>query len=251
MAALVLLAVGTAVLLAYVRGADARALAGVRTTEVLVADRVIPEGTPADRLTDLVRIEVLPRKAAVEGRVTDLDELAGLVTTVDVQPGEQLLTSRFGEAETGGAAGTVAVPPGLQEVSVLLEPQRAVGGRLGAGDTVGVVVSIGDGKDTGETHAVLHEILVTQVQGAPAPVDPEAEAQVEAAADEGTGTASAGASVPTQSLMVTLAVSAAQAEAVVYGIEHGSLWLSLEPAGAKTGGTDVLDAGNIYEKAFG
>ena len=51
--------------------------------------------------------------------------------------------------------------------------------------------------------------------------------------------------------MVTLAVSAAQAEAVVYGIEHGTLWLSLEPKDAKTGGTDVLDAGNIYKKDFG
>ena len=54
-AALVLLFAGTVVLLAYVRGADARALAGVRTTEVLVADQVIPEGTPADQLGALVR----------------------------------------------------------------------------------------------------------------------------------------------------------------------------------------------------
>src|SRR5688572_17396205 len=106
-AALVLLFVGTAVLLAYVKGADARALAGVRTTEVLVADQVIPEGTPADQLATLVRTDLLPKKAAVEGRVTDLDELAGLVAQVDVQPGEQLLLSRFGEAEAAGALGTV------------------------------------------------------------------------------------------------------------------------------------------------
>src|SRR5918993_2545260 len=96
-AALVLLFAGTVVLLAYVRGADARALAGVQTVEVLVADQVIPEGTPADGLTALVRTEVLPRKAAVDGGVTELDELRDLVATVDIQPGEQLLQSRFGE----------------------------------------------------------------------------------------------------------------------------------------------------------
>jgi pilus assembly protein CpaB len=246
LAALVLLSAGTVVLLAYVRGADARALAGVQTVEVLVADKVIPEGTPADQLTLLVRTETLPRKAAVDGRVTDLDELDGLVATVDVQPGEQLLQSRFGEADAPGEEGTVPVPAGLQEVTVLLEPQRAIGGQLVAGDTVGVVVSIGDGKQTGETGSVMHKVLITRVQGAPLPVDPEA-----APADtEETATASSGTAVPVQSLMITFAVTASQAEAVVYGMEHGSVWLTLENEDADTGDTGRLDAGTIYVKDF-
>jgi pilus assembly protein CpaB len=238
-AALVLLFTGTVVLLAYVRSADARALAGVRTTEVLVADQVIPEGTPADQLGALVRTEVLPAKAVLSGRVTELADLAGQVSTVDLQPGEQLLAARFAAPEDLGTPGTVPVPEGLQEVSVQLEPQRAVGGRLAAGDTVGVVVSRSE--EDGRTHAVLHRVLVTQVQGAPAPVE-EGEGDTE--------TASAGSAAPTSSLMVTFAVTAAQAEAVVFGAEHGTLWLSLEPEGARTEGTDVLTGKNIYEKDF-
>lgn len=241
LAALVLLFAGTVVLLAYVRGADARALAGVRTTEVLVADQVIPAGTSADQLAALVRTDVLPVKAALAGRVGDLGELAGQVATVDLQPGEQLLTARFAAPDTLGTSDTVPVPAGLQEVSVLLEPQRAVGGRLAAGDLVGVVVSIGDGKDSGETGAVLHQVLVTQVQGAPLPAD---------AAQGDPDTASSGSAAPTQSLLITLAVTAAQAEAVVYGIEHGSLWLSLESEDAGTAGTGVLTGKNIYAKDF-
>jgi pilus assembly protein CpaB len=237
-AALVLLVAGTAVLVAYVGGADSRALAGIRTVEVLVADELIVEGTPAAELADLVRTDTVPAKSAVDGRVRTLESLAGRVATVDVLPGEQLLSARFAGPEELQAPGTVPVPEGLQEVSILLEPQRAVGGRLAAGDTVGVLVSVG----APATHAVLHRVLVTQVQGAPAPVD--------AAADSGTGTASAGAPAPASSLMVTLAVSAAQAEAVVFGAEHGTLWLSLEPAGAATSGTDVLTPANIYGKAF-
>jgi pilus assembly protein CpaB len=129
----------------------------------------------------------------------------------------------------------------MQEVSVLLEPQRAVGGRLKAGDTVGVVVSLKpDNGGKAETHAVLHRVLVTQIQGAPAPVDTKADPQ----------TASAGSPAPTASLMVTLAVSAAQAEAVVFGVEHGTLWLTLEPKDARTGGTDVITPDNIYGKSF-
>jgi pilus assembly protein CpaB len=239
-AALVLLVVGTAVLVAYVRGADARALAGTRTVEVLVVDELIPEGTPASELTGLVRTEMLPAKAVLEGRVTDLPSLSGRVATVDLQPGEQLLAGRFENPDDLQAAGTVAVPPGLQEVSVLLEPQRAVGGRLAAGDAVGVLVSLEFEDGTSASHAVLHDVLVTQVQGAPAQAAPEGE----------TETASAGTPAPAGSVMVTLAVSAAQAEAVVFGIEHGTLWLTLEPDGADTSGTEVITPDNIYGKAF-
>jgi pilus assembly protein CpaB len=241
-AAIVLLFAGTVVLLAYVRGADARALAGVRTTEVLVADQPIPAGTPADELPALVRTDTLPEKAALAGRVTDLAELAGRVATADLHPGEQLLAARFAPPEDLGAPGVVEVPAGLQEVSVQLEPQRAVGGRLAAGDTVGVVVSQSAGAEGGRTSTVLHDVLVTQVQGAPVPVQAEGE--------DGTATASAGSAAPTSSLMITFAVSAPQAEAVVFAAEHGSLWLSLQPDGTRTGGTGVVTGGNIYEKDF-
>ena len=239
-AALLLLVVGTVVLVAYVRGADSRALAGIRTVDVLVADELIPEGTTSDALAALVRTETVPVKTALAGRVTDLDALAGRVATVDLLPGEQLLAARFARPEDRQAPGIVDVPEGLQEVSVLLEPQRAVGGRLVAGDSVGVVVSTTLEDGGAATHAVLHDVLVTQVQGAPAPAE---------TTDE-TETASSGTPAPSASLMITLAVSAAQAEAVVFGIEHGTLWLSLEPDGAQTGGTDVITQDNIYGKAF-
>src|SRR3954447_26784811 len=94
-AALVLFVLGTVVLLAYVRGADARAFAGAQPVQVLVVDQLIPAGTPGNGLTDFVRTETVPAKAAVQGRVTDLAELAGLVATTDLEPGEQLLTGRF------------------------------------------------------------------------------------------------------------------------------------------------------------
>jgi pilus assembly protein CpaB len=237
-AALVLLVLGTAVLLAYVQGADARAFAGAQPVQVLVVDQPIAAGTSGDSLAELVRTETVPAKAAVEGRVTDLGELTGLVATTDLQPGEQLLTGRFRSPDRMQAPGTVAVPKGLQEVSVLLDPQRAVGGRLAAGDTVGVYLSLADPMK--QTHAVLHRVLVTQVQGAPAAPDPEAEAAVDPAST----------AAPATSLMVTLAVDAQDAETVVFGAEHGTLWLSLEPDGADTRGTDVINQGNIYGKSY-
>ncbi|SDO22128.1 Flp pilus assembly protein CpaB [Geodermatophilus sp. DSM 45219] len=234
LAALLLAATGAVVLLAYVRGADARALAGVQTVAVLVVDQPVAEGTPGEDLAGLVRTEQVPVKAAVPGGVTDLDALAGQVATVDLQPGEQLLAARFAAPDDLGVPGTVAPPEGASEVSILLEPQRAVGGRLAAGDTVGVHVSL-----EGQTHVVLNRVLVTQVQGAPAPAE-----------GEGTETASSGGAAPTNSLMVTLGLRPEQTEAVVFGMEHGTVWLSLEPEGVDLEGTEVLTPGNIYEKDF-
>jgi pilus assembly protein CpaB len=233
-AALVLLVAGSLVLLAYVRGADARALAGARPVDVLVVGEPVPAGTPAEALGDFLTIETVPAKAALEGRVTDLSDLSGLVASVDLLVGEQLLPGRFTRPEDRQAPGTVAVPAGLQEISVLLEPQRVVGARLSAGDTVGVYLSQASPDGTPQTGAVLHRVLVTQVQGAPAAPDPDAEIE----------TVAAGA--PAGSLMVTLAVPAKDAETVVFGMEHGSLWLSLESEGDETSGTRVLDPGTIY-----
>ncbi|MCW2700258.1 MAG: cpaB [Blastococcus sp.] len=235
-AALVLFVVGALVLVAYVRGADARALAGAQPVQVLVVDQPVPAGTPGEELAEYVRSDILPAKAAVEGRVADLAALDGLVATTDLEPGEQLLASRFEQPDQRQAAGTVQVPTGLQEVSVLLDPQRAVGGRLAAGDTVGVYLSqvLGDLK---QTHGVLHRVLVTQVQGAPAAPDPAAAAGTETAASS---------SAPASSLMVTLAVDAQDAETVIFGAEHGTLWLSLEPEGSETGGTRVVQPENVY-----
>ncbi|MGY1720310.1 MULTISPECIES: Flp pilus assembly protein CpaB [unclassified Blastococcus] len=235
--ALALVVAGTVVLVGYVRGAETRALAGVQTVQVLVAEALIPAGTPGAALGELVGIELLPAKAALPGRVTDLATLADRVATVDLAPGEQLLDSRFVRPEERQAPGTVPVPEGMQEVSIVLEPQRAVGGRLAAGDTVGVFVSMGD---PATTHAVLHEVLVTQVQGAPAPPA--------APADGATPAVSAPA--PSGSLMVTFAVTAAQAEAVVFAAEHASVWLSLEPPDPDVSRTQVLTPDTIYGKAY-
>jgi pilus assembly protein CpaB len=235
LAALVLALVGAVVLLGYARGADARAMAGVRTVSVLVVDKPIAQGTSASQLPDLVRSELLPAKAAATGRVTDLAQLTGEVATVDLEPGEQLLTSRFSSPEKLRAAGSVDVPTGDQEVTVLLEPQRAVGGGLAAGDQVGVFLSIKPSQGPPETHAILHHVLVTQVQGG-VPAGQQAQSS--------SGT-------PAGNLTITFAVTAKQAEAIVFGQEHGSLWLSLEPKDATTDGTTVLDEGNVYKENYG
>jgi pilus assembly protein CpaB len=237
-AALTLLVVGTVVLVAWVNGADRRALAGVQTVSVLVVDQAIPAGTSADQVAAFVTTELLPAKAAVPGRVEDLTSLKGKVTTVALQPGEQLLTSRFADP---AESGTVDVPQGKQEVSIQLDPQRAVGGRIKAGDTVGVLVSLKFEDGTATTHMALHKVLVTQVVGGTLVTDDPTENGAQGANSTGDN--------GDPQVMVTLAVNAADAEEVVFGAEHGTVWLTLEPDTASTDGTRVVTQGNAYADA--
>jgi pilus assembly protein CpaB len=219
--AIVLAGVGALLLTGYVSRADERAMAGVESTSVLVVVEPIAEGTPVSAMAGLVSVEKYPLVAVAPGALASLDDVAGMVATTDLQPGEQILASRLADPASLLAPGEVAVPEGMQSVSVQLTPERVVGGRLAAGDTVGVLVSL-----TGpeRTHLVLQKVLVVRVQGA----------AVGSSGEDGAEP------VPSGSVIVTLAVSAADAEKVVFAAEHGSIWLSDEPESASTGGTRVV-----------
>jgi pilus assembly protein CpaB len=59
-AAVVLAGVGAFVIVSYVRGIEARALAGEQATEVLVVDEAVAAGTPGEDLADSVSSTLVP-----------------------------------------------------------------------------------------------------------------------------------------------------------------------------------------------
>lgn len=255
--AVLLAAVGTSVLVGYVKGAEQRALAGERTVEVLVVQAPVAQGTPASELNGLVETERIPAKVQALDSVASLDELDGKVAVVDLVAGEQVVATRFAEpTEVARRRGAVEVPDGLQQVTVSLEPHRAVGGRVAPGDTVGVFLSFapfdlegtvavdGEGepgpgakKSPNTTHLAFHKVLVTHVQGEAAPPEEEG-----ADGEEGTGPDPA----PGGNFLVTLALDSSQAERVVFAAEYGSLWLSHEPDTAVEDGAGIKTRGNVY-----
>jgi pilus assembly protein CpaB len=226
-AALLLAGFGAMVLLVYVGNADRRAMADMQPVDVLVVTAPVPEGTTAEALAKLVDTRTLPATAVAERAVSSLTAISGQVATTDLQPGEQVLASRFANPATLGPADEVKVPTGLQALAVSLDPQRALGGHLAAGATVGVFLSMPkDGDSPAATHLVLRQVLVTKVDGGsttPAP--------------EGDDAPAAGAAA---SVTVTLAVNSRDAETLVFGAEHGTLWLSLQRADAVVSDTRVV-----------
>jgi pilus assembly protein CpaB len=232
-AALLMAITGTVMVLSYVSGANERALAGATTVDVLVVNKDIAAGTPAEQLGEFVVAQQIPAKVVPAGAVSDLSKLAGQVAVVDLVPGEQILAGRFATPADLEAAGAVSVPKGMQEVTISLEPPRVVGGKLQAGDTVGVFLSLEEGTDEQgpSSHLTLHKVLVTDVQG------------LAVAAEE---SADASAPVPANNVLVTLAVSVADAEKIVFAQEFGRTWLSKEPETADEKGSRVLDKEGLY-----
>lgn len=203
--AAVLAIVGAVVLVVAVRSADQAATAGAQLTSVLVVRTDVPAGTAADHLGDAVTVEEIPARYVADDAVSDVDDLEGLVATVDLKPGEQILSSRFASPEQLASAGIHAsVPAGMQEVSIAVDLQRIAGGSVGPGDRVGVFASF----DESGTSLLLNQVLVTSIAST---VDPDADGQ------------------QAQGLvLVTLALDAEDAMSVVHAAEFGHIWMSAQ-----------------------
>lgn len=252
-AALIVALVGTVILFNYVQGADKRALANTESVDVLVVEKEVAAGTPASQLGESVITKSVPLSAAAENRVDNLDSLGSKVTSVALVPGEQLINSRLVDANSYLGPARVAVPVGLQEITVRLDIDRVVGGRVQAGDTVGVFISMaedaaaGDGQTGGGkvTQLTFHKVLVTGVQfssGAAA----QTQAQTQKAASDGALNSKSDKATTSDSYLITFARDAADAQKLVYAAEFGKIYLSREPADATENATGILDKTRLF-----
>ncbi|MBT2532084.1 flagellar biosynthesis protein FlgA [Arthrobacter sp. ISL-48] len=245
--AVLLALVGAVIIVTYAQGADQRAVKNLDPVDVLVVKTAVPAGTPVEAMKASVAVEQLPGTAVGKTALKTLDDATGKVAAVDLIPGEQLVTERLVAPEDLKTSGSVNVPAGLQEVSFQLEPQRVIGGRLEAGDHVGVFISMTSGgleSKPGETTQLsIHKVLVTAVQRAPegAAAKPAPSASAEAEADP------RDVNLPTGSLMITVAVNDVNADKVVFASEFASIWLSKEPLDAQDSGPKIMQKQDLYK----
>lgn len=251
-AALLVAIIGTVLLITYVQSADQRAMAGTETSEVLVVQKAIPAGTPASEIAGSVALKPIQKSTLTEGTVTDLADLGSKVTAVSLVPGEQLLTSRMVDPDSFLGPSRVAVPDGMQEVTIKLPIERVVGGKITAGDTVGIFVSLqqsstnGAGETTTQssgTQLTFHKVLVTAAQfsnGSAAQPDAAKESGADGALSSENSNQSDG------TYLITVARNSVEAERLVYAVEFGKIYLSKEPAEATEGNTGVIDQTKVF-----
>lgn len=206
--ALVLAGLGFAAVYAYAQGAENRAFEGTELVPVLRVTAEVPTKTAAATLAESAETVELPRAAVVEGAITDLAEVEGLVTVGVLVPGDQLTVAKFAPAEDVKA--DAALPEGMQELVVPLSGARLVGGDLVAGDQVGVFTSYADGKVTSNP---INELLVLEIS-----------AGNEVAEEGSAGT------------LVTFAVRTRDAQQIVHAMEFGTVWLTKQNDATDTSG---------------
>ncbi|MFB6612306.1 Flp pilus assembly protein CpaB [Agromyces sp. NPDC056379] len=242
--AVLLATAGAVALVFYVQGADQRAAAGARFEDVYLVTEQVPKGTPGEDVKNFIEVGQLPELAVQPGVVTDLDELAGLVSTADLLPGEQLIAARFSDPQELAAGGEVVLPEGTQEVTVALEVERVAGGVVVPGSTVGVVITSNTDSHlqtsqppTTDTQFAFHKMLVTRVT----PGQGFTTGEADASTSETVGT-----------IMVTFAATTPQVERLVFAAEQqkdgaGGIWLTLEPETADETGSARRTGENIFQ----
>lgn len=241
LSAVVLTLFGMVVIVAYVNTAERRALAGTELARVLVATEDIDANTPASDLQEVVTLEEYPARLRQPDAVLRLDDLQGQVTVAPIRAGEQIVQRQFGDRSDAAPSGSGEVEPGNELVSIALEPQRAAGGRLAAGDLVSVVVSTStaevlDEEDTSQTTTVdnttgtvLSNVRVAAVSGG---------------VSDDSGQAA-------DTVIVSLEVDESAAEEIVYGMEYGSVWLTLNGEEVDSPDVGTTRAGNLYPGSGG
>ena len=130
---------GAAASFFYVQGADQRAAEGAEFQQVYVVTTDVPEGTPGEAIADFIEVDELPAIAIQPDIVTDLADSRGSSRMPISFPASSSCRRDSPTPQELAADGEVAVPEGMQEITIALSVERVVGGAVTPGSTVGVV----------------------------------------------------------------------------------------------------------------
>jgi pilus assembly protein CpaB len=227
--ALILATLATAGVFLYARGVQEDAQAGGTMVAVVVSKVDIPARTDLNELikTDQFRQIEVPQDAVVGGAVRSLDQLRGKSNAVPILAGEQIPTARISGTVPGGA---LAIPEGMQAITVSLDASRGVAGAIQTGDHVSIYstfkgVSVDDsstsvGGRASQSEATTVVLVPTaEVLAVFRPVSANAFNGDEAAQTE---------QLP-GSVVITMALSPVDSQDFVFAMENGSTWLGLLP----------------------
>jgi pilus assembly protein CpaB len=230
LAAILIAAVGTGMILLYVNGISQRAAEGQKLTEILVATETINAGeTAAEALAagKIVSRDVRTVDVA-SGAVSSINDFEDLQALQTVFPDQQILRAQFGSL---GVAPQLDVPDQKIAISLDLTNPERVAGFVEAGSTVAVFVTFEDaGKAppnaanfTGPyTQLIATDVPVlgTGTTGLQPPSDGEA---------EGSNNAD---TVP--STVLTMAVTQDEAERIIYADRWGDVNVALLSENSET-----------------
>jgi pilus assembly protein CpaB len=245
--AVIVAAVGTAMIVLYVQGIDARAAEGQELVEVLTAADVIEAGESVAEAqaagkfekTEIVRVDM------VEGALSSTTSIDDQVAIGTIYPGEQIISLKFGEP---GSEETLTIPDDKLAISVELTDPARVAGFVNPGSEVAIFVSADPKliKSDGTaqelppyTRLLLPEVQVIGVGTTTASTRTTTSEDGEQTVEE----------VPRT--IITIAVDQEQAERVIYGARNGELSFALLTDKSQATDNPGVTAIDVMPEAFG
>lgn len=222
--ALILATLATAGVFMYSRGVEEQAKTGGTMVQVVVSKVDLPARTDLDQLIkdDQFRIIQVPEGVVVDGAVTSLDQLAGKSNGVAILAGEQIPVARISGNVPGGA---LAIPNGMEAITVSLDASRGVAGSINSGDHVTIYSTFKDAPTKGAEKETVTAVLV-----------PTAELLAVFRPLSTTTFGSDETQSPSEqlpgSLTVTVALTPEDAQHFVFSMESGTVWFGLLPPDA-------------------
>jgi Flp pilus assembly protein CpaB len=221
--ALILATLATVGVFMYSRGLQEDANTGGTMVPVVVSNVDLPARTDLDQVIkdDQFRIVQVPASVVVDGAVTSVDQLAGKNNSVAILAGEQIPAARISGNVPGGA---LAIPEGMEAITVSLDASRAVAGAINAGDQVVIYGTYNDFTDiaTGEKVPTMTTVLVptAELLAVFRPI---------ASSTFGNDESATSAEQLPGSLAVTLALTPEDSQRFVFTMETGRVWFGLLP----------------------
>jgi pilus assembly protein CpaB len=214
--AVLVAALGSALVFLYTKGADTRAEKKFDTVEVLEATAMI---NPGEKIEDAqaagkLALKAVSKDSVLDGYQTTTDTMAGTVSLGTIYPGEQIILPKWGTS--AAVQSSLQIPDGMMAASINLTDPGRVAGFVNPGSQVAVFLTGNDGQ-TGQpfTRMLFDRVTVLGV-GSTTPVST-------------TTTDQTGASTTEQlpRTLITLALSQAQVEKVTYAASNGELSFAL------------------------
>lgn len=227
----------------YVRSIKSQVQEQHKTVKVLVAEEDIPLGVEIKDITKkkLASFKEIPKKYVVSGAITSSQNIDGRVLAIPVNRGEQLTSDKFKYDTQAGLS--FAIPKDYVAISIAVDEVKGVSGMIKAGDSVAIIATFSDSgggqEKTEMTKILLPKVRVLAVGNTIAPTKGRAE--------EKKSLISGGGSGQSMKQTVTLSLSPADAEKLVFAEEKGRVWLTLLPTSEVA---PVSTAGQTIETVF-
>jgi len=231
-AALVVAALGTALVFLYVNNLESEANDGAKLVKVLEASQQVAAGTTAGDASAAGAFELveIPQSAVADGALSDITVISEQVALAPVFPGQQILTQMFG---TQVATGGLGVPKDQLAISVQLGDPNRVAGFVLPGSKVAVFSTI-DAGDGSETRILLTSADVIAVGATTLVTQTTTDETGESTTEE----------IPRA--ILTLALDQQDAQRVIFAQEQGPLYFGLLPEDANVRDGSPTNSQNLF-----